>query len=267
MNVFVNGCCGSMGKEVVRAVSKEKDMRVCGGADIVNHGQDVGGICGMGTLGIPVAEDFSAALKSSQADCLVDFTHVSGIMKTLETALSLKVPCVVGTTGFDDAMLQKVKALCEKNNTACLIAPNFAVGAVLMMKFSEEAAKYFPDVEIIELHHNRKKDAPSGTAVMTAQKIHEARRKAKVQPGNDPTEIEKIKNARGGNLSDVHIHSVRLPGYVAHQEVIFGGLGQTLTVRHDSISRESFMPGVVLAVRKIKEMRGLVFGLENLLFA
>lgn len=267
MKVFINGCCGSMGKEVVRAVSKEKDMSVCGGADIVNHGQDVGDAAGIGALGIPVSAKLSDALQSSGAGCLVDFTHVTGIMKTLETALSMKISCVVGTTGFDEKMLVEVHALCEKNKTGCLIAPNFAVGAVLMMKFAEEAAKYMPDAEIIELHHNRKKDAPSGTAVMTAQKIHEARRKAAVHPAIDPTEIEKIKNARGGNLNDIHIHSVRLPGYVAHQEVIFGGLGQTLTLRHDSISRESFMPGVVLAVRKIKDIQTLVFGLENLLFS
>lgn len=264
IRVFVVGCCGSMGKEVVRAVTKEKDMCVCGGADVVNVGQDVGEIAGAGKLGVSVSKNLSSALKESRPDCLVDFTHVTAVMKSLQTALPMKIPCVVGTTGFDAKMLYTVKKLCAKHKTGCLIAPNFAVGAVLMMKFAEAAAKFLPDVEIIELHHNRKKDSPSGTAVMTAQKISSARKKSKA--AKDPTEVEKIKNSRGGTLDDIHIHSVRLPGYVAHQEVIFGGIGQTLTLRHDSISRESFMPGVVLAVRKIKNMKGLVFGLENLLF-
>ncbi len=261
--MFVAGCCGSMGKEVVRTVTKEKDMTVCGGEDVVNVGQDVGEVAGVAKLNVPVSQNISSALKASRPDCLVDFTHVTAVMKTLQTALPMKISCVVGTTGFDKRMLSLVKKLCGKHKTGCFIAPNFAVGAVLMMKFSEDAAKFFPDAEIIELHHNRKKDAPSGTAVMTAQKISAARDSAKV--AKDPTEVEKIKNARGGTLDDIHIHSVRLPGYVAHQEVIFGGLGQTLTLRHDSISRESFMPGVLLAIRKMEKIHTLVYGLENLL--
>lgn len=263
IRVFVVGCCGSMGKEVVRAVTKEKDMAVCGGADVVDAGHDVGEVAGVGKLGVSVSQNISSALKVSCPDCLVDFTHVSAVMKSLQTALPMNIPCVVGTTGFDAKMLDAVKKLCAKHKTGCLIAPNFAMGAVLMMKFSEDAAKFFPDVEIIELHHNRKKDAPSGTAVMTAQKISAARNTLKA--ATDPTEVEKIKNTRGGTLDNIHIHSVRLPGFVAHQEVIFGGLGQTLTLRHDSISRESFMPGVVFAVRKMQKVRGLVYGLENLL--
>lgn len=263
MRVFVNGCCGNMGKEVVRAVTKEKDMKVCGGADVVSAGQDVGEVAGVGKLGVFVSHNISSALKASRPYCLVDFTHVTAVMKTLETALPMKISCVVGTTGFDARMLSRIKKLCAKHKTGCLIAPNFAVGAVLMMKFSEAAAKFFPDAEIIELHHNRKKDAPSGTAVMTAQKISASRDSEKV--AKDPTEVEKIKNARGGNFDGIHIHSVRLPGYVAHQEVIFGGLGQTLTLRHDSISRESFMPGVLLAIRKMKKIHTLAYGLEKLL--
>jgi 4-hydroxy-tetrahydrodipicolinate reductase len=159
--------------------------------------------------------------------------------------------------------------MCAKNKVNCVVAPNFAIGAVLMMKFAKEAAHYMPEVEIVELHHDQKADAPSGTAIKTAELILEDRKSVKRKAVKS---IEKVKNARGGKMGDIRIHSVRLQGLIAHQEVIFGGLGQTLKIRHDSISRESFMPGVVMAIRKVGKLKGLpagrqglVYGLENLL--
>jgi 4-hydroxy-tetrahydrodipicolinate reductase len=183
-------------------------------------------------------------------------------MQNVKTILESKVHAVVGTTGLNDANLNEIKKLCQKNNVNCLVAPNFAIGAVLMMKFSRDASHYMPEVEIIELHHDQKADSPSGTAIKTAEMILADRGKIKRK---EIPQVEKIKGCRGGSLGDIRIHSVRLKGFVAHQEVIFGGLGQTLSIRHDSISRESFMPGVILAVRKIKKIKGLVYGLENLL--
>jgi 4-hydroxy-tetrahydrodipicolinate reductase len=158
--------------------------------------------------------------------------------------------------------VKEVRELCKTHKVNALIAPNFAIGAILMMKMAQEAAKFLPHVEIIELHHDQKLDAPSGTATRTAALITEIR--GEMKQGH-PQETEKLPGARGADYAGIRIHSVRLPGYVAHQEVIFGGLGQTLTIRHDSISRESFMPGVVLACKRVLDAEGLVYGLENIM--
>lgn len=183
-------------------------------------------------------------------------------MGNLRIAISAGVAPVVGTTGLTDTDREELRTLCGKHHTNCLIAPNFAIGAILMMKFAQDAAKYMPHVEIIELHHDQKLDAPSGTALRTAELITETRQAMKQ---GHPQEEEKLVGARGAEMEGMHIHSVRLPGYVAHQEVIFGALGQTLVIRHDSISRESFMPGVVLACERILSIDGLIVGLENIL--
>jgi 4-hydroxy-tetrahydrodipicolinate reductase len=182
-------------------------------------------------------------------------------MENIRLALESKTACVVGTTGVGAGELNEIARLCEKHETPAFIAPNFAIGAVLMMEFSARAARFFPRAEIIELHHDKKLDAPSGTALLTARKMVEAEGCA-LQPESASEE----KPPRGQLFGDkVHIHSVRLPGLVAHQEVVFGGLGQTLTLRHDSMSRESFMPGVLLAIRRVQSLKGLTLGLENLL--
>ena len=178
------------------------------------------------------------------------------------TALKHGTSPVVGTTGLSDEQKAEIAKASEENNTPAFIAPNFAIGAVLLMVMSRQAAKYMPDVEIIELHHDKKLDAPSGTAIQTAAMIAEVR---KAHKQGNPDEFEKLKGARGADYEGMHIHSVRLPGYVAHQEVIFGGLGQTLTIRHDSMNRESFMPGVVLAAKKVRSLKGLTVGLDKLL--
>ena len=217
LKVIVNGAKGKMGQEAVRAVQKESDLELVAQTDL--------------------NDDLARAIKSSKADVVVDFTQPKSVMDSIKTILNSGAHGVVGTTGISEENLKEIKGLCAKNKVNCLVAPNFAVGAVLMMRFAQEAVKYMPKAEIIEFHNETKVDKPSGTALKTAQLMGK----------------------------EVPIHSVRLPGLVAHQEVIFGGLGQTLTIRHDSITRESFMPGVILAIRKIKILNGLVYGLENLL--
>ena len=170
---------------------------------------------------------------------------------------------VIGTTGLTDEQIKELKELSEKNKVACFIAPNFSTGAVLMMMFAKTASKYFNNAEIIELHHNQKKDAPSGTAIKTAQMM--AENNENFAKGNCP-ETESIEGARGANsYSNIHIHSVRMPGYMASQEVVFGAQGQTLRIRHDSTTRDCYMPGVLMAIRYVNENGGFTYGLDNIL--
>jgi 4-hydroxy-tetrahydrodipicolinate reductase len=217
IRVIVNGAKGKMGQETVRAVQKEADLELVGETDL--------------------GDDLARAIKERKAEVVIDFTTPKSVMGNIRTILENGAHGVIGTTGLNDENLHEIKMLCDKFKVNCLVAPNFAVGAMLMMQFAKEAVKHLPKAEIIEYHHETKVDKPSGTALKTVQLMGRT----------------------------VPIHSVRLPGLVAHQEVVFGGPGQTLTIRHDSLSRESFMPGVIMAVRKIKGLSGLVLGLENLL--
>lgn len=256
IKVLINGALGRMGSEVVKKVTAEKDLTVAAAVDIKT-----------GTLTVDdntyqVTTDLAAAIKEAQPDVVVDFTRPDAVMNNLRIVLGMGVHAVVGTTGFTQADLQEVDRLARGNNTAVLIAPNFALGAVVMMKLACEAAKYFPHVEIIEKHHNKKLDAPSGTAIITAQKISEVREK--MQQGN-PDEKETMAGARGADYEGMKIHSVRLPGYVASQEVIFGGQGEILRICTEPINRECYMPGVALGCRKIMGRSGLVYGLDQLL--
>jgi 4-hydroxy-tetrahydrodipicolinate reductase len=242
MKVAVLGAKGRMGTEAVDAISDAKDLQLVAQLD----------------LGDSLEE-----LVNSGAQVVVDFTHPDAVMKNLEFAITNGIHVVVGTTGFDDAKVAKLKSFLAANpKVGALIAPNFAVGAVLMMQFSEMAAKYFESVEIIELHHANKVDAPSGTAVRTAEMITNARKKNNKAPMPDATKTS-IPGARGATVGDVPIHSVRSHGYVAHQEVIFGDPGETLSIRHDSINRAGFMPGVLLGVREVGKHPGLTVGLEK----
>lgn len=259
--VLVNGACGRMGRAVLKAVAEAENLELVGAVDVVG-GADAGELAGSGANGIKVETDLKAALTRLQPEVMVDFTRPDVVYDNVMTALQAKVSPVVGTTGLSDAQKADIKKLAEEKDTPAFIAPNFAIGAVLMMVMAKQAAKYMPDVEIIELHHDKKLDAPSGTAVQTAAMIAEVR--AAHKQGH-PEEKEKLEGARGADYEGMHIHSVRLPGYVAHQEVIFGGLGQTLTIRHDSLNRESFMPGVVLAAEKVRGLKGLTVGLDKLL--
>jgi 4-hydroxy-tetrahydrodipicolinate reductase len=242
MKVAVLGAKGRMGTEASAAIRDAKDLELVAQLDL---------------------GDSLDQLVTSGAQVVVDFTHPDAVMKNLEFAVTNGINVVVGTTGFDDAKLAKLKTLLAANpKVGALIAPNFALGAVLMMQFSQVAAKYFESVEIIELHHANKVDAPSGTAVRTAQLITDARKKNNKAKMPDATK-DAIAGARGATVGDVPIHSVRSHGYVAHQEVVFGDPGETLSIRHDSINRAGFMPGVLLGVREVVKHPGLTVGLER----
>jgi 4-hydroxy-tetrahydrodipicolinate reductase len=262
IKVLVSGACGRMGREVVKTVLKDQELELVGVVDAFNFGKEIGGIVGLEPVGITVGENLGETLELSKAEVMVDFTTPQSVMENIRIALKKGVHTVVGTTGITPVDLEELRLLSETRQANLLVVPNFAVGALLMMRFAAIAAQYLPQVEIIELHHDQKLDAPSGTAIKTAEMIMEARG-AKIVP---PIGEEKIQGVRGGEMGGIHLHSVRLPGFIAHQEVIFGAEGQTLTIRHDSISRESFMPGVTLAIKKIKDRPGLTYGLDRLLF-
>lgn len=242
MKVAVLGAKGRMGTETVAAIESSGDL-------ILSSALDLG--------------DSLEQLVKTGTEVMVDFTHPESVMENLEFAISNGIHVVVGTTGFDDKKLAVLKELLAKNpKVGALIAPNFGLGAVLMMQFSQTAAKYFESVEIIELHHANKVDAPSGTAIRTAEMITDARKQSKKSAMPDASKTI-ISGARGAKVGDVPIHSVRSHGYVAHQEVIFGDAGETLSIRHDSINRAGFMPGVLIGVRNVAKHPGLTVGLEN----
>ncbi len=259
VRVLVTGAAGRMGHEVVRAVSAEADMTVVAAVDVAAVGQDIGGIT--------VTGDLSAALSQTRPEVMVDFTVPEAALPNIRAALAARVIPLVGTTGLGPADMEEVRRLCADHQTPALIAANFAIGAVLLMRFAAEASRYFPDVEIIEMHHEKKLDAPSGTAVRTAELIADAREAGAAKRGDAPGAFERFPGARGGAAAgEIRVHSVRLPGYIASEEVIFGGPGQRLSLRHDSIERgSSFMPGVLLAIRRARQLDGLVVGLEHLL--
>ncbi len=263
IKVAVAGARGRMGLEVVIAVHEAVGLELVAAIDRSQVGDDIGEIAGIGNIGVAIQTDLQSALESSKPDVVVDFTLPVSAMDNIRTALKSGVRPVVGTTGITVENENEVRELCSKTDIPCIIAPNFAIGAILLMEFAKQAAKYMPDVEIIEMHHEKKLDSPSGTALMTARKISEGRINRPIPAPQNL--VEKIPGGRGAELDSTHIHSVRLPGFVASQAVIFGGPGQTLTLRHDSLDRKSFMPGVVLAVRKVMETEGLIVGLENLL--
>ena len=241
IKVAVIGARGRMGSEVVKAVNEAKDLELVAQLDL---------------------GDSLDALLASGAVVAVDFTTPDSVMANLEFLISHNINAVVGTTGFDDARIAKIKSLLANSKSGVLIAPNFAIGAVLMMEFATKAAKYFESAEIIELHHPNKVDAPSGTASRTAELMSASRKEAGLPVMPDAT-TTSLDGARGATVGDIPVHSVRLRGLVAHQEVLLGGIGETLSIRHDSIDRVGFMPGVLLGVRKVVTHPGLTFGLEN----
>jgi 4-hydroxy-tetrahydrodipicolinate reductase len=269
VRVLVSGCGGRMGREVLRAVHSAEGMEVVGGVDTAPAyaNNTLADLCGISELKFPVDSDLTEAIARTKPHVLVDFTVPGQGQVNAKMALQAGVRPVVGTTGITEDDLKEIDRLAREKGIGAVVAPNFAIGAVLMMKFAVEAARYMPYVEIIEFHHDGKLDAPSGTAIKTAKMISEA----VDLPPRPKTEKTIVEGARGGEIrrspqhGEVNIHAVRLPGFVAHQEVILGGVAQTLTIRHDSIGRESFMPGVLLAIRKVMELEGLVYGLENLI--
>ncbi|MDD2421777.1 MAG: 4-hydroxy-tetrahydrodipicolinate reductase [Heliobacteriaceae bacterium] len=239
-------------------------MQLVGVVDPWAVGKDAAVLSGLPACGMTVQGDLATAIQESRPEVMVDFTNPAVVRENIRVALQAKVSPVVGTTGLTDNDLLEIDGWAKEDATSCLVAPNFAVGALLMIRFAQEAARFFPHVEIIELHHDQKLDAPSGTALKTAEAI--SRERKQVRQGH-PDEKERFAGVRGGEFAGMRLHSIRLPGLIAHQEVIFGGVGQTLTIRHDSTSRESFMPGVLLAIQRIRSIReGLVYGLEKLIF-
>ena len=260
VRVLVIGAGGRMGREVVRAVVEADDMVLVGAVDRSRVGEDAGRLAGLDAASIIITDSLSDAISASSPEVAVDFTLPNAVMGNLRTALSAGVACVVGTTGLTEKDCAELERLCQERKRPVFAAPNFAIGAVLMMQFAAQAARHMEAAEIIELHHAGKADAPSGTALRTARLMTSgAGSKFAGQQSSDG------RPSRGQGEGAIHIHSVRLPGLVAHQEVIFGGTGETLTIRHDSTSRESFMPGVLMAIRKVRGLRGLVVGLEKIL--
>lgn len=244
IKVGVLGAKGRMGQEVMRAVNDAPDLELVAALDL---------------------GDSLNQLVSNNVEVVVDFTTPDSVMANLEFVINAGINAVVGTTGFDDDRLAKVESQIALNPTVgVLIAPNFGLGAVLMMEFSRKAAKYFESAEIVELHHPNKVDAPSGTSTRTAELISNARAQAGLSPMPDATHTG-LPGARGAVVGDVHIHSVRLRGLLAHQEVLFGGPGETLSIRHDSLDRLGFMPGVLLGVREVGKHAGITYGLEAFL--
>ena len=242
IKVGVLGARGRMGAEVVKAVTEAADLELVAALDL---------------------GDSLETLKSSGAQVVVDFTTPDSVMANLEFLANNGIHAVVGTTGFDAARIATLEKLIAANpSVGILIAPNFAIGAVLMMEFATKAAKYFESAEIIELHHPNKVDAPSGTAARTAELMSKARQDAGLGAMPDAT-TTSLDGARGATVGDIPVHSVRLRGLIAHQEVLLGGLGETLTIRHDSLDRAGFMPGVLLGVRSVISKPGLTFGLEK----
>lgn len=261
ISVAVSGAYGRMGQEVCRAVLQEENLVLKGVFDLQGQGKNIGEVLGRQGPEIIIKELTKENLAEIKPMVLVDFTTPMAVMHNIEVALQCGVRPVVGTTGITSVDLARISKWVEKSGLGAFVAPNFAIGAVLMMKFAAMAARYLPQVEIIELHHDKKIDAPSGTALKTAEMIAAGRR----EESAERNELLKLPGARGAVQDKIHIHSVRLNGLVAHQEVIFGGPGQTLTIRHDSLERSSFMPGVILAVKKAPVLTELVYGLENLL--
>lgn len=263
IRVVIAGVAGKMGKETAIAVLNEQpELELVGAVDPREDGTDLGEIVGVPECGIKICDNLNQFYQTTQADVLVDFTNPQAVLQNAKTALENGTAPVIGTTGLDDVGMAELEKMSAKSKRAVLIVPNFALGAVLMMEFARSAARYFKNVEIIELHHDQKIDAPSGTAIKTADMIQQVREPFKQGHAD---EYEKLTGARGGDFEGIRIHSVRLPGLIAHQEVIFGAPGQTLTIRHDSMHRQSFMPGVVLAIRKIGGLRGIVVGLDKIL--
>ena len=242
LRVLVNGAHGRMGGLAVSVVEEAPDLVLCGQTDF--------------------GDELGAAIREHGAEVVIDFTHHSVALACFTEIVTAGARPVSGTSGFSEADVEEARKLVADTGTSGLIIPNFSVGAVLMMKFAAEAAARFPHVEIVEMLHDRKGDAPSGTAERTAELVSAARGAA---PHPKVEEVERVAGARGGRVAGVPVHSIRLPGALAHQEVLFSGPGEILTIRHDSLSRESFRPGILLAVRNVSGVTGLLYGLDALL--
>jgi len=258
--VIVAGALGRMGREVIAGLANDGELDLAGGVD-PRASEEFLDLPGGGGL-IPVGRDLDTIIQRTRPRVMVDFTRTEAAMQNARVALANGVSPVIGTSGISPANLEEIAGLAEQAGVAACVIPNFAIGANLMMHFARIAARFMDAAEVIEMHHDRKVDAPSGTAMATAQAMREARGSDLADP---PTTRFNLEGSRGAVEGGVRIHSLRLPGAVAHQEIIFGGPGQLLTIRHDSLSRESFIPGVILAVKEVSKRSGLVYGLDRLM--
>jgi 4-hydroxy-tetrahydrodipicolinate reductase len=269
ISVVVNGAAGKMGREVIKAIAQAQDLVLIGAVDRNPEflGRDVGEVAGCQPLEVPIVNDLQSVLvlasQEKQSGVMVDFTHPEGVYDNVRSAIAYGVRPVVGTTGMSAEQIQDLAAFADKASIGCLIIPNFSIGMVLLQQAAIQASRYFDHVEIIELHHNQKADAPSGTAIKTAEML------AELGKSYNPAiveETEKLPGARGSIADEgIRIHSIRLPGLIAHQEVIFGAPGQIYTLRHDTSDRSCYMPGVLLSIRKVIDLKSLVYGLEKIL--
>ena len=259
IRVVVSGS-GRMGREVLSAIHREEGLEPVGVVDLFATGDTIA--LPDGSTVIPFDSDAAMVIKTTRPDVAVDFTTAEWTPRLAEAALAAGVRLVIGTSGLSNDFVQRLAQECEKRQLGAVIAPNFALGAILMQHMAKTAAQFYQSAEIIELHHDQKADAPSGTAIATAKGMAEARGKPFVRA---QTQRENLAGTRGGEQDGVSIHSVRLPGLIAHQEVILGSPGELLTIRHDTLGRESFMPGVILAIRHVMDHPGLVVRLERLI--
>ena len=261
ISVVVHGASGRVGQEVIKAVCEDPattlvgavDAKITGDSMILPDGQTV-----------PFSTDIKTIITERRPDVIVDFSIAKASMPMVRIAAKNNVNLVIGTTGFSAAELDEMKKLAAANEIGIVAAPNFALGAVLMMHLAKIASKFMDHAEIIELHHDKKLDAPSGTSLLTAKAMEEARGKAFLPPSAEASAGEHTPS-RGQDVGGVSIHSIRMPGLMAHQEVIFGAAGQTLSIRHDTINRECYMPGVMLAVKAVVKQKGFIYGLDTLL--
>lgn len=260
--IVIFGICGKMGTSISRELIKEEEIELVGGFDIENVGVDIGEFLVGKKTGYKIYNSYED-IKELSPDIIIDFTNANVASKTINWAIDNNINIIVGTTGLSREDLDSIKNKALKSNSKTLIAPNFSIGAVIMIKISKMISKYFDNCEIIELHHDKKKDAPSGTSILTAEQISLSNNfnKSRLKEG----ETETIEGCRGGFTGGVHIHSVRLPGLLAHQNVIFGVKGQTLSIKHDSLDRSSFYPGVILAIRNMDKLSNYTFGLDKLI--
>ena len=257
-SVVVNGVLGKMGQEVLRALSREPGMEPVGGADA--RAQDGTVLLPDGSGSISVSNSLERVLDGAQV--VVDFSNAEGAQTAIRTASARKVNVVIGSTGIPEATTREAEALAQEHQVGIVIAPNFAMGAVLLIHLTKQAARFFDYADLTEMHHEGKIDAPSGTALAIARAAVEG----KGGPFTAPqAQKEIVAGTRGGRSDGVTIHSARMPGRMAHHELVFGALGQTLTLRHDSINRESFMPGVMMAVRHVLKGPGLTVGLDRIM--
>ncbi|MGQ9545778.1 MAG: 4-hydroxy-tetrahydrodipicolinate reductase [Dehalococcoidia bacterium] len=260
IRVVINGALGRMGQEVTKAIVREPGLKAVGAVE-KEVTQKYLPLAEAVEL-IPFSSDLDALLKVCNADVVVDFTNAEASMAAARIAFRQKVNMVIGTTGLTDENLAEIEQLCHANQVGAVVAPNFSLGAALLIHLAKITARFFDNAEIIEMHHEQKADAPSGTAIATAKAMLQGRGKPFIYP---KVTREVLGNTRGGQMDGIAIHSLRLPGFTAGQEVVFGRPGETLSLRHNTINRECYMPGVILAVKEVVKRKGLTYGLDALL--